>query len=208
MQHKISQHLQSVGDKWYIDVLEGQRRINFNDYFHLGNLMQYLHDWLVENEWASPKDEKFGEVFYHHQFKQTGDEDVRWWWRFERDPPGHGAGFFKCEINVDVRIIAMKRTETMKQGMKFKTMHGDMEIGIEGRLVIDANKKWRNHWLMSHFLRFYLYQMIGDKVEGYRDFVFDEADRLTNAIKAYFKMPGYKPENEGEGTWGHSQDFD
>ncbi|MFO7710433.1 MAG: hypothetical protein R6V53_01575 [Candidatus Woesearchaeota archaeon] len=208
MKHKITQHLQSVGDKWYIDVLEGQRRINFNDYFNIGNLMQYLHDWLVENGWGSPKDDKFGEVFYHHIFKQSGDEEVRWWWRFERDPPGESAGFLKCEMNVDVRIIAMKKTEQMKQGMKFKTNHGDMEIGIEGRVVIDADKKWRSHKLMSHLLKFYVYQMINDRVMGARDFMKEEADRFTDALKAYFKMPGYSPEAEAEGHWGHSQDFD
>lgn len=208
MELKIKDHLQHFNNKLYMDVAGGDR-IQFKDYFNAGNLMTVMHDWLVENGWASASDAKFPEVFYHHKFMQGKIEEVRWWWRPERGPyEDHGANFFHYEMEVDIRIVVMKKSEVMKHGMKFSTNHGDIEIKTWAKLIMDKDGKWRSHPILKNFLHLYLDRIAQKSVLRHYAFIRRDVNRFKDALKSYFKLPVYSPEPEHQGDFRFTKDFD
>ena len=195
--------------KDYIDVLEGgKHEFKVNVHFNAGDYMIFLHDWLVENGWGNPKDQDFREEFYHHKFIQGGLEEIRWWWRLKRNPPEGESSFYRYEMNIDVRIIAMKKTEVMKRGMKFKGNHGDVTTAFEGKLILDKEHRWRNHALLKNFYSLYKNRIIHDEIWAHRTFILKEIHRVMDAVKGYYKLDIVRPEKEDEGTFGFNVDYD
>lgn len=211
MQYKIKSHLHSHNKKYYEWATPSTGdRIQYKEVFHVDHLLQHMHDWLVENGWTkSAGDPDFPEVFYHHQFKQGGIEDVRWWWRLSQySPQMKGSKFYKYEMNVDCRIIALVRTEVMQQGMKFKTMKGDIEVNVGAKLVLDENQEFRNHWLLKHFWDLWLKRIKKNEIADETEELKKEVDKFKDHVKAYFKIPIFNPEPQGERGWGNTKDFD
>ncbi len=206
MELHIKKHMHD--GKHYIDVVSGAR-VQFKDYFNAKELMQMMRDWFSDNGWASRSDKDFPERFYHHQFLQGGLQHVRWRWRLYRYPPeAAGSNFFQYEFFVDVRIIGLKNTEVMKRGMKFSTHTGDIEISIEGRLILDSGGEWRQHFFLKHFYDLYVKRIGYKEVLRQKAYLRRDVYRFRDALKAFFKLPATSPEEEGEGQFQLTKDFD
>lgn len=183
-------------------------RVQFKDYFNAGDFITQIHDWLVEHEWGSMVDFQFPEQFYHHKFTQQAGEEVRIRWRFKKSPKNNNSKFFLYELDLDFRIIGLKGAEVMKNGMKFKTNTGDIEITGESRLVYDANKEWRNNSFLNSWKTAFIKRIAKRNVSQHFNTLRRETIRVENALKAYFKLPYYTTEGETEGELGFTKDFD
>ena len=210
MEFRIKEFLRNRHGGMYLYATNpGGERIQYNDIFHANELMRHMHDWMVDNGWAPRDDKKFPEQFYHHQFKQGGVEEVRWYWRFNRAPDADkGAGFYHYFFNVSIRIIGMKRTEIMRRDMKLGTMKGDIEVESDAYISLDHSKKWRNHWLLKNFLDTYLFRLSYNEVLAHRAFVRRETNRFMDSVKTFFKLPRFRPPTEEQASYDTNRDFE
>lgn len=171
-------------------------RVKFKDYFHLKNLYIMMHQWLIENTYATLEMEDFPETFYLQRETQQAGREIWVWWRMEKDPPTHGSSYYKYVMDVDMKVILLRDVEVIHQGKKFKTNWGQPEIKIWARLVADYDHKWRKHWFLKNVndvfhKRIFHHELEMHKIEFYR-----EAYRFQEAIKTYLKLKTYLPEPE------------
>jgi hypothetical protein len=183
------------------DIIDAvtQTRIKHKDYFHMKNLYIMMHEWLVEEGWASRSDKNWPETFYLHRWTQTAGQEVRIWWRFRKVPTG--SSYYCYDLDVDFLVILLREAEVMHNGVKYKANWGDVEIKIWAKLIADYQHKWKKHWFLKHlqrlfFKRIFYKDLIKHKKELYRD-----TYRLQEAIKTYLNLRTYLPEPELERFW-------
>jgi hypothetical protein len=208
MELKIKKHKDTTKGTTKRIMVTREHRVEYKSYYNVNDFMFALHEWLVDNDWATPFDQDFKEVFYHHKFMQGGLSEVRWRWLLQRNGLGDSAGFIKYEVYIKVLIIAMSTAEVMKRGMKFKTNYGDIDLYFTSYLVIDEKGKWNNffnRWLYNYF---YVDRVLKRKIEMHKTFLRREVNRMINSVKAFFKIPTKHAEKEDEGAFYSNIDFE
>lgn len=176
-------------------VIEAAKvRVKFKDYFHLKNLYIMMHEWVVEEGYATRDDHNFPEEFYYQRETQTGGNELIWWWRLKRVPLGNS--YFRYLYDVDVNIIELKDVEVMHQGQKFKTYWGEIEVAIHANLELDYQKQWRTHWFLKHFNKVFHQRIMKHNLDMHRITLYREAYRLEEAVKTYLQLKKFWPEPE------------
>jgi len=171
-------------------------RVKYRDYFDMRQLYLTMHEWLVQEEYATREDYTFPETYYmHRETLQSGNEG--WiWWRLRKVPNKNT--YYRYTLDVDFHILMMRDAEIMHEGRKVKTNWGEVEVKIWAKLEGDYEKKWRKSPIMKHFedlfrQRIFFKDFQMHKIEFYR-----EAYRFQEFIKTYLKLRTYLPEVENE----------
>lgn len=163
-------------------------RVKDVDVFNLKALYTMVHEWFVEEEYA--QDEKgFPEVYMRDRYTQKRGREVLIFWRLHKHP--FGINFYNRTVDVLIKIIGVKDIEVMQDGKKFKIQKGVWEIKVYGYLEYDVEHKWRDHWLLKHFLNFYVYRMTKKDMESHRNELMVEMQALQRAIKDYLSLIKY-----------------
>ena len=157
-------------------------RVKAKDIINIRQLYTVVHEWFVEEEWCDDED-KFPEHFIWD--KRVGKfNDYIIYWNFS-DPIG-GDRFTQRSCTVEWRILGMKDIEIQHNGTKIKTQQGTVEIKTWWALEYDSDMIWREHWLLKHLLKFYVFRMFKKQFEIKRQKVFRDAKGLQSALKEYF----------------------
>lgn len=172
-------------------------RVRHRDYFHLKNLYYMLHEWIVEEEWASGDDEKFPEKLYLQRDTQKSGSELWIWWRLEKEINN----YFKYILNFDYHVILLRDAEIMSEGQKFKTNWGEVELMISAFVEIDHNKEWRNHPLLKYIHEIWQKRIYKKNIDMHVLLLYREAYRIQQLAKTYLKLKTYLPEPEGEQFW-------
>jgi hypothetical protein len=180
-------------DYEYITTID-EARVKYKEVFDLKGLYTDMHDYVVENGWASSSDKDFKEIFYHHKWLQGGMEEIRFWWRLDKEINS----YYKYELDVNVRCIGIKRTEAVIDGKKFKTFTGEIEITVNPRVLADHKQEWRKHWLLKNFHRLFYKRIFFQEIDQKRRELNYEVSRFLEFLKTHFKLIKYMPEPEGE----------
>ena len=171
-----------------------QFKIKYKDYIHLKNLYIMMHEWVVEEGYATRKDEDFKEEFYLQRETQKAGKEIWFWWRLEKHP--QSSSYYAYWLDVDVRVILLKDVEVMHQGQKFKTNYGYPEIRIDAKVILDYHHTWRKHWLLKNFNKFFHQRIYHGEVRFHRLQLYRDAYRFSEAIKTFLKMRTFMPEPE------------
>ena len=163
-------------------------RIKAGDIIDIKKLYTMLHEWFVENEYCGDDDD-FPER-YMWERRTTKDRDIYVFWRFHGSP--NGDNFYSKAVDVDIKFTGIKDTELMHNGQKFKTQKGTVEIKAWWNIEYDVEMKWRNHWLLKHFLEIYVHRMFKLDFEKHRQELLREAEDLQASIKEYFRLFSFK----------------
>lgn len=167
-------------------------KVKHKGLFDMNYLYLLMHEWLVEEEYASRDDAAFPETFYLHRWSQGGGEEVRIWWRLEKSVNS----FIKYYLDVDFTVIGLTKTEIMHNGAKYKANNGEVEVSITGTMIPDPNFAWRKSGLMKGFFEMFWKRMYKKNFNDYKNSLEEEVLRFREAIKTYVMLKNYLPESE------------
>jgi len=169
-------------------------RVKHRGFFHMKQLYTMIHEWLVENEYATRSDADFPEEYYLFRENQESGDESWIWWRLEKVPTGNT--YYRYVLDIDFHLLLMREAQVLHQGKKFKTNWGEVEIKIWAKLEGDYQGKWRKHFLLKHLEELFRKRIFKSSFEMHKNEFYREVYRLQNAIKEYLKLRTYLPEPE------------
>ena len=170
------------------DIPPGGMKVVHKDVFNMEAIYFFLHEWMVENNWADPAEEKWPEILY---LQREGAAGTELWikWRFKKDRPD---SLFKWELDMDWHVLGMKEVDAVVKGRKMKLNTGEVEIQFYPRLM--ENPRFAKDDLYKRVKNFLLKRFMKKKKDKEETELYDEALRLQEAIKGYFRLDLYLEE--------------
>jgi hypothetical protein len=179
-------------------------RVKFREQFNLKAIYIFMHEWVVQEEWTTRKDDSFPEIFFGQNEAALGGTEVWWNWRFTR-PPGVGSpgsnNYYQWRLNLNGHVVLLREIETIKEGNKVKTNWGEIEIIIDAQIETDYNKKWRTHPILKHFEGLFRNRIFKADLLKSRDELYRETYRFQTAIKDHLDMMRRSEEVESKGPF-------
>jgi hypothetical protein len=159
-------------------------RIKFKDNFHLKNLYYFMYDWIVQQGWEPRADEEFHETFIGQNEASAGGTEIWWAWR----PRKVVNNYIRWILCVDVHVILLRSVEIMKDGEKFKTNWGEVEIILRSWVELDWQEKWQKHHILKHFEEIYRDRLYKDDIGYEKKKLIADTYRYQNAIKDFLGL--------------------
>ncbi|HLD06806.1 MAG TPA: hypothetical protein VJC16_04700 [Candidatus Nanoarchaeia archaeon] len=181
---KTASHLEVVG----------RFSVKHKDFFNMKELYNLLHEWLVQNEYASRADRDFGEVLMLERIRQESGKEVWCYWRNSKNPAG--SSFYRFVLELNYHIILLKSTEVIHEGVKYSTNWGEVELNFVSKLVIDPEGKWQKNWFTKSVFPLFFRRIYKKNWEMHRKELYREAYRWQQAAKEYLKLRVFAPEPE------------
>jgi len=154
-----------------------------------------MYDWLVQQEWEPRKDEVFHEIFLGQNESAPGGSELWWYWR----PRKVINNYLRWVLNVNVHVILLRSVEIMKDGEKFKTNWGEVEIILNSWVETDWQGTWQKHPILKNFETIYRNRLYKDDIGRQKDKVIYETYRFQKAIKDFLGLQRTgTDESEGE----------
>jgi len=149
---------------------------NFQDFY------KFAYDWLVDEFELFLMEKKYVE-------KLEGDSkniDIEW------EGIKKVTDYFKFQVKVEFKIIALQNVEVERNGIKEKTNKGSVKVSVKGVLVRDYQGKFEgNAW--QKFLRsIYEKWIIPSRIEEYEEKIAGKCDEFLAQLKAYLDLEGKK----------------
>ncbi|MGM5484560.1 MAG: hypothetical protein ACQEP1_01685 [Nanobdellota archaeon] len=163
-------------------------RVKDVNVFNLKAFYTMLHEWFVEEEFCGDED-KFPEVYQRDRNSQKRGRELIIHWRFSKEPGG--VKFYQRRYDVLIKAVGIKDAEVAQEGKKFKVQKGTIEVKVWGYLEYDAEMKWRNNWLLKHFLDLYVKRINAKDMDANRNLLIEEAETLQGIIKDYLNLLKY-----------------
>ena len=185
-------HRYTDQDEQYLQAAEF--KVKHKDYFNMKYLYVLMHEWLVEEGYATRVDPDFPEIFYMHRETQKAGDEIWIYWRLTKHPVA--TKFWRWDLDVDMHIILLKDTEMVIGGTKYKVHWGEPEIKVWAKLVVDYDQAWRKHPFLGGILKPFWKRTIKNTMQRQKKELYREAYRFQEAIKTYLKLSTYLPERE------------
>jgi len=169
-------------------VPPGGMKIVHKDLFHMEGVYFYLHEWFVENGYAPASEPDWPEILY---VQREGAAGIELWikWRFTKDGKDK---LFKWDIDMDWHILGMKDAEATVKGRKMKLNTAECEIQFYPRVM--ENPDFSKEPIYLKMKDFLLQRFLKKKVDKEEDDLYEEAIKLQEAIKGYFRIDTYLSE--------------
>ncbi len=171
--------------------------IDYKDIFSISYLYKLMHEWLVEEGYAPRKDEEFPEVFYLQRDTPRGGE---YWIRWRTAKKPYKTSLWSYALDIDVHAYMMKKVELILAGKKYEVDKGEIEIEVQGNLIVDADRKLEKS-LLRNFKQLIFKGLLRKRFEDHRKTFYNEVYRFQDAIKTYLKLETYLPEKELSEYW-------
>ena len=164
--------------------------VNYKDVFSLENCYKLLHEWFIEKEYATRKDEEFPEKYFL-QKESRGSKELWIRWRLNRNPfpakPG-AKPFWRFDVDIDIHVLNLKDVEVVVQNQKFAANKGEIEINVAANLIIDASGEWEKSLLLKPFRKWYFDRAMRPQRNRLEKELYDEMYALRDAITNFFKI--------------------
>ena len=171
------------------------------DVIDLGLFDEAMHEWTVNNGYASRDDQAFPETLMLQRVSGDGAREIWFKWRLEKVPPDTGNKSdprFIYQMRINVHTLAVKKTEVVRDGQKLKLDKGEVEVIVTANLITDPNKTWEKSSLPD-FVKKWLWKraMLGE-IDKHRKSFMREAYNFGDMIKRHFYLHTLTPEPQGE----------
>ena len=183
-------------------------RIKYNDVFHLRNLYNMMHEYLLDELWmgfdkpmggpypnlAHWDIEKLYMERHHQKSLHAGGTELWIWWRLRKSPFGKNQGYYDYHLDIDFHGVYLQKQEIMHQGKKIKVDQGEIEIRLRPKLVrTEMAEKWQTHWLLKHFHEMYEQRIISQDLDKLEKDLWRHVYKLQGVIKAYLNLRNFIP---------------
>jgi len=171
--------------------------IQVRDAYNLSYVYTMIHDWVVEEGWATPDrdDSKFPETYYMQRESPAFGKEIWLRWRLTRPPPGPGKSLFTYMMDVDWKILGLKDTEIAWKGQKVKADRSEFEVTCRAALLIDKEKEWTK-WPFKNIKDLYIKRQLRNKITMHKKNIYSDAYRFRDLIMNYLKLETFMPTKE------------
>src|SRR3989338_4285968 len=112
-------------------------KVNVKEAYNLNYLYTILHDWLVEEGWATKEEAEFPETYYQQRDNPNFGKELRIRWRLKRPSVEPENKIFSYMMDIDFYTLGIKDTEITHKGQKIKADKSEFEIACSAMVVID-----------------------------------------------------------------------
>ena len=169
--------------------------IQVRDAYNLSYVYTMIHDWIVEEGWASRDDSQYKETYYMQREHPTFGKEIWLRWRLEKQPPGTRGKLFLYTLDLDFKILGLKETEIAWKGQKVKADRSEFELTCRGALVIDKGKEWGG-WPFKNIKDLYARRLMRHKITMHRKNLYSDSYRLRDLVMNYLKLETFMPFKE------------
>jgi len=175
--------------------------VNFKEVFSMDEFYRMLHEWCIDNDYASSSDEDFPEVYYLQKVIK-GAKDVWFRWRLKKDPSDlkkQKKQFWRCDFDIDVHVLGLKDVEVVVKNQKFKANKGEVEIQVSAKLLMDVSGEWAKSPVLRPLKKWTMKKVLEKDRDKFAKDIYDDAYDLRDAVTNFFKIwpyekePGFEP---------------
>jgi len=157
-------------------------KIKYNGIFSFKDFYIFCYDWLTDETGLILAENKYSE-------KISGDsKNIDIEWNGERKV----TDYFKFDVKVNFKVIALTEVEIDQGGTKIKTNKGSIEIKTKGVLVKDYEGKFETNALNKFLRSIYEKWVIPSRVMEFETKLAEDCDEFLNQAKAYLDLEGKK----------------
>lgn len=157
-------------------------KIKYAGIFNFSEFYRFAYDWMVEETGLVVMEDKYIE-------RLNGDSkniDIEW------TGIRKVTDYFKFEVKILFRIIALKKVEVVQNNTKVKTNEGSVEVKCAGTLIRDYQGKFEKSAFQKFLRAIYEKWIITARVADYEDKLAGNCDELLAQLKAYLDLEGKK----------------
>jgi hypothetical protein len=174
-------------------------KIVYKDVFSMSYLYLLIHEWFVDNGYATRDSSAFPETFYL-QRETPGGKELQIRWRMAKEV-GPKPSIWKLSFDVDILVLGMKEVELLVNGKKTKTDKGEVEVELRPSLIIDYSIWEKQNPVFKYFKHIILKRFYKKQSEAFEEELINDSFSLQAAIKAYFKMDTFGNAGPGRAVW-------
>lgn len=157
-------------------------KVKYGGIFNFSDFYKFCYEWLTEELGFDVAEEQYVE-------KIKGDtKEVEFKWAGSRKV----TDYFKFEIKVDFRIIALKKVEVVQNNVKVKTNEGNLDVKCSGTLVRDYDGKFETNAFQKMLRSIYEKWIIASRIGDYEDKLAGDCDEFLAQVKSYLDLEGKK----------------
>ncbi|HKL23354.1 MAG TPA: hypothetical protein VJ895_01240 [Candidatus Nanoarchaeia archaeon] len=157
-------------------------KVKYVGIFNFKDFYQFCYEWLSDEFGLTVEEEEYSE-------KISGpvkNIDIKW------KGSKKVSDYFKNEVKIEFKIIAMSEVEVNQGGTKVKTNKGEIGVKVKGILVKDYEGKFETSAKMSLWRGIYEKWIIGGRVKEYEDKLAGDCDEFLGQAKAFLDISGQK----------------
>lgn len=173
--------------------------VNMKDVFHLDNLYMQIHEWLVENGYATRKDEDFPEIFYLNK-ESAGGKEIWVRWRPSKLPRGAKNILWRFDMDIDIHVLTLKDVELAVEGKKYAAHKGEVEVKVIANVVYDYKKAFEKS-ILKPFKEILFKRRWKEQKKELKEELYKEAYELRDAINTFLKIETFLGEGEAPEFW-------
>ncbi len=163
-------------------VLASSLKVRYKGVFDFAGLMRMINKWILERHFA------------YHETRYKDKIDTALGNELEVDVYGEKkvTEYYQYFIDVNYHLWETKDVQVVENGKQVKRSQGRIDVQINGRVVTDWQKKYKDHPLMQKFLDNFLLK--SDREFKHIDPFDRQLHNLNQEIKRFLKI-------ESEGNW-------
>jgi len=170
--------------------------VTVRDAYNLMYAYTMVHDWLVEEGWASKDEADFGETYYTQRESPKHGKEIWIRWRLQRQPEGvPKAKLFTYMMDLNWKIIGMKPTEIVYRGQKVKADRGEFELDCTAALVFDKDAAWAKS-MFKPVKEWMIKRVLEKQRLMHMNNIYNDTYRLRALVTNYLKLETFLPEKE------------
>ncbi len=156
--------------------------IKYGGVFLFSDFYKFCYDWLVDEVGLKVTEGKYVEKIKG----ETKDIDVIWTGVKEV------TDYFKFKINVEFKILQLKKVQAMQNNAKIDTNEGVVQIKTKGTLIRDYKGKFEHNAFKKFLRAIYEKWVISSRVNEFEDKLAGACDEFLSQAKAYLDLEGKK----------------
>ena len=155
-------------------------KIKYSGIFSFSDFYEFCYKWLVEESGLSISEDSYSE-------KISGDvKNIDFSWSGSKKV----TDYFKFEVKISFRVVALSNIEVNQEGRKIKTNKGNIEVSVKGTLVKDYKGKFEKTAFKKFLRGIYERDIISSRVSEYEDKLAGTCDEFLSQAKAWLDLEG------------------
>lgn len=168
-------------------------RVKYKDIFTAKEFYEALRFWLKENEWHDGNSFEQYETYLLEKITTGGFKEMVMQWRLQKTIDK----YYRYHLDLDFLWLGMTSTEVIREGVKYRTDKGEVEVQVKAVMEFDYEGKLKSHPFVQHFYELLTKRILKKELDYERKIeLYRQAYQLQNFMKQWFKLHRYLPYEE------------
>ena len=163
-------------DTIFKSSIKNQGIFNFPEFY------KFCHEWLTDETQLT---------IIENNYKEKVDGEAKFidieWTAFRKV-----TDYFKFEMKIKFKILALTNVEIQRNGKKEKTNKGSVQIKLSGNLIRDYDGKFEKTGFNKFLRSIYEKWVIPSRIKEYEDKLAKDSDEFLTQAKEWLDLEGRK----------------